>query len=121
MTGASQDLPISRCAHRYSGEGIFTVSVTGNQSDGQSATRKIILELKNESTPGSSPSDLPPYLIVIAMIITGAVIVAIVLIIQRKKEPVSSGKPRAFPGRAGPLREDRPSPEELKTICSGTV
>ena len=54
------------------------------------------------------------------MIITGAVIVAIVLIIQRKKEPVSSGKPRAFPGRAGPLREDRPSPEELKTICSGT-
>ena len=113
----SSDLPV---AHRYSGEGIFTVSVTGNQSDGQSATRKIILELKNESTAGSSPSDLPPYLIVIAMIITGAVIVAIVLIIQRKKEPVSSGKPRAFPGRAGPLREDRPSPEELKTICSGT-
>lgn len=121
----STDLPV---AHQYSGAGIFTVSVTGNQSDGQSTTRKITLELNREipALPGPTPSgppqnDLPAYLIIIAMAITGVVIVAVVLITQRRKEPLLAPDiPKAFSTRAGPLLENRPSPEELKTICSGT-
>jgi hypothetical protein len=55
------------------------------------------------------------------MAITGVVIVVVVLITQRRKEPlVAKDTKKAFPPRAGTLRENRPSPEELKTICSGT-
>jgi DNA integrity scanning protein DisA with diadenylate cyclase activity len=122
----SSDLPV---AHRYSGAGIFTVSVTGNQSDGQSTTKKIALEIKEEipTPPGPTPSgpapqnDLPGYLIIIAMAITGVVIVSVVLITQRRKEtPVTNHTPKAFPARSGPLPANQPSAEELKTICSGT-
>ncbi len=121
----SAGLPVT---HQYAGAGIFTVSVTGGQSDGQSTTRKIMLELKKEipGLPGQDPSgppqnDLTAYLIIIAMAISGAVIVAVVMITQRSREPLtSSDTPKAFPARAGPLRENRPSPEEQKTICSGT-
>jgi DNA integrity scanning protein DisA with diadenylate cyclase activity len=118
----SSDLPV---AHRYSGAGIFTVSVTGNQSDGQTTTRKIALEIKDEipAPPGPTPSgppqnDLQAYFIIITMAITGVVIVAVVLITQRRKEtPVAKDTKKA---RAGPLPENRPSPEELTTLCSGT-
>jgi len=120
----SSALPV---AHQYSGTGMYTVSVTGIQSDGQSTTRKITLEFKKEipSLPGPAPSGPPPtdlsaYLIIIAMAITGIVIVAVVLITQRKKEPVAApDPPKTFPARAG-MQGNRPSPEELKTICSGT-
>ena len=121
----SSDLPI---AHRYSGAGIFTVSVTGNQSDGQQTTKKIALEIKKEiptlpePTPSGSPqNDLQAYLIIIAMAITGVVIVTVVLITQRRKEPLGAkDTKKAFPARASPLSENLPSPEELSAICSGT-
>ena len=118
----SSDLPV---AHRYSGEGSYSVSVTGIQSDGQSTTRKITLDLNKENSTLPGPSappqnDLTAYLIIIAMAITGVVIIAVVLITQKKKElPAVAGIPRAT--RAGPLRENRPSQEELKDICSGTA
>jgi len=120
----SAELPVT---HQYAATGIFTVSVTGKQSDGQSATRKIMLELRRETPvpPGSDPSvpsrnDLTAYLI-FAMAFGGAVIVAAVLITRRGREPpVAPDTPKAFPARAGSLRENRPSPEELKAICSGT-
>jgi DNA integrity scanning protein DisA with diadenylate cyclase activity len=120
----SADLPVT---YQYNTAGIFTVSVTGKQSDGQSTTRKIMLELEKEipGPPGPDPSappqnDLTAY-IIIAMAIGGAVIVAVVMITQRSREPlVASDIPKAFSTRAGPLRENRPSSEELKTICSGT-
>ncbi len=120
----SSDLPVS---HRYAAAGIFTVSVTGKQSDGQSATRKIMLELRNDTPlppkpdPAAPPqNDLMLYSI-IAMAIGGAVIVAVVLITRRTGDPVTApGNHKTFAARSGPLREHRPSPEELKTICSGT-
>jgi len=121
----SDDLPVT---HQYSGPGVFTVSVTGNQSDGQSATRKITLELKREipAPAGPAPSgppqnDLAAYLIITAMAIAGVVIVSLVLIAQRRKEllPAKETK-KAFPARSGPLLANRPSPEELRTMCSGT-
>ncbi|MCK7478909.1 MAG: diadenylate cyclase [Candidatus Moduliflexus flocculans] len=55
------------------------------------------------------------------MAITGMVIVAVVLVTRRRKEPlVAKDTPKAFAARAGPLLENRPSLEELTTICSGT-
>lgn len=122
----SSDLPV---AHRYSGAGIFTVSVTGNQSDGQSTTRKIALEIKEETPtpPGPSPegpaprNDLPGYLIIIAAAITGGVIVSVVLITQRRKEMlVAKHTQKTVPARSGSLPANRPSAAELTTICSGT-
>jgi DNA integrity scanning protein DisA with diadenylate cyclase activity len=122
---ASRDFPV---IHRYAGAGIFTVSVTGKQSDGQSTTKKIALEIKEEipAPPGPTPSgppqnDLQVYLIIIAMAITGVVIVAIVLITRKTREPhLAPDTPKAFPARAGPLHGNWSSREEQKTICSGT-
>ena len=49
------------------------------------------------------------------------VIVAVVLITQRRKEPlVAKDTQKTFPGEGGPLPENLPSAEELTTICSGT-
>jgi hypothetical protein len=45
----SIDLPVT---HQYSSGGIFTISITGNQSDSQSTTKRLTLDLKDE-TPGS--------------------------------------------------------------------
>ena len=119
------DLPVT---YRYAGAGIFTVSVTGNQSDGQSTTRKLMLELKSEiptlpgPDPGSPPpSDLTAFFIVIAMVIGGVVIVAVVMITQRSM--VANGgqdTQKPFPVRNGPRLENLPSKETLGTICSGT-
>jgi DNA integrity scanning protein DisA with diadenylate cyclase activity len=123
----SSDLPI---AHRYSGTGIFTVSVTGNQSDGQSTTKKITLDLKRETpvaptpvTSGPLPNNDPPvYLIILA---TAIIVVAIVIIgqwtMQRRKGSLHKpDTPKTFSTRAGLLSENLPSPEELSAICSGT-
>jgi DNA integrity scanning protein DisA with diadenylate cyclase activity len=122
----SSDLPV---AHRFAGAGIFTVSVTGNQSDGQSTTKKIALEIKEEmaAPPGPAPSgpapqnDLQGYLILIAMAITGGVIVAVVMVARQRKDlQVAKQSQKTLPARGGPLMANRPSAEELTTICSGT-
>jgi DNA integrity scanning protein DisA with diadenylate cyclase activity len=121
----SASLPVT---HQYSGAGIFTVSVTGNQSDGQSTTRKITLELKREipSPPGPTPSGSPPdvlsaYLIIFGLAITGVVIVAVVLITRQMRKPhLAPDIPKANSQGAGPRRENLPLPDELETMCSGT-
>jgi DNA integrity scanning protein DisA with diadenylate cyclase activity len=121
----SADLPVT---HQYSRAGTFTVTVTGNQSDGQSATKKIALEVRGEIPvpPGPTPSDptrnnLMPYLSIITIGITGIVIVAVVLITQRRREPpMAKDSFKAFPARTNPRSENRPPLEELKTISSGT-
>ena len=121
----SPDFPVT---HRYAGAGIFTVSVTGNQSDGQSTTKKIALEIKEEipAPPGPTPSgppqnDLQVYVIIIAMAITGVVIVAVVLITRKRREPLlAPDTPKAFSPRTGQMSENLPSPEELSMICAGT-
>jgi len=123
----SSDLPV---AHRYSGAGIFTVSVTGDQSDGQSTTKKITLDLKREApvaptpvTSGPPPNNDPPvYFIILA---TAIIVIALVIIgqwtMQRRKGSLHKpDTPQTFPTRAGPLSENLPSPEELSAICSGT-
>jgi PKD repeat protein len=119
------DLPVT---HQYSAAGIFTVAVTGNQSDGQSATRKIALEIKAEipAPPGPTPSgppgnDPPLFLIIAAMGIIGMVIVSAFLVTRAGKNPVySKASPKTFASRAGPLLANRPSPEQLVMICAGT-
>ena len=50
----SPDLPVH---HQYSGPGTFTITITGNQSDGQSTTKRITLDLKDEisTSPRTGP------------------------------------------------------------------
>ena len=117
----SSDLPM---AHRYLSSGIYTVSVTGNQSDGQSATKKIALEIKEEMSapPGPTPAgpapgnDLSSYLIIIAMAITGVVIIAVVMITQRRKEPQGVKDTPKAEGRS-PAREPAFVRRTEKDMC----
>lgn len=123
-TTTAADLPIT---HQYSGAGIFTVSVTAIQSDGQSATRKIALEVKQEipapagPTSGPPQNDPPLYLFITALVVFGVVIVSAVLINRWRKDPPRiKGTQKTVPAGAGPLLANRPSPEQLTTICAGT-
>ena len=123
----SADLPVT---HQYAGYGIYTVTIMGNQSDGQSTTKRITLEIKEETsvvpTPDTSApppnNDVPGYLIILATII---IVMAIVIVGQwtmrlRRGSLHEPDTPKAFSPRAGPLLENMPLPEELLTLCSGT-
>jgi DNA integrity scanning protein DisA with diadenylate cyclase activity len=121
----SDDLPVT---HQFSSPGTFTVTITGNQSDGQSATKKIALEVRGEmpAPPSPTPSgpaqnNLMPLLSILAIVVTGIVIVAVVLITQRRREPrVVKDNPVVFAARTIPRSENRPPLEELTAISSGT-
>jgi DNA integrity scanning protein DisA with diadenylate cyclase activity len=121
----TDDLPVT---HQYSGPGTFTVTVTGNQSDGQSAIKKIALEVRGEmpAPPGPTPSgpaqnNLMPLLSIIAIVVAGIVIVAVALITQRRREPRAvKDNPVFFAKRTIPRSENRPPLEELTAISSGT-
>jgi len=128
----STDLPVT---HQYSGGGIFTISITGNQSDSQSTTKRLTLDLKDETpgspgtpgTPGPAvsappPNEPPVYIIIFGTIIIVVAIVAVVqLITHQKKVPAQlPGIPKGISPRNSPMREKLPSQEELETICSGT-
>lgn len=90
-TTNSTDLPVT---HRYAGPGIFTISITGNQSDGQSTTKRITLDLKPGIAPGSTPpgpppgdNNLPLFLIILGTAIAVTVIGGIAQRInQRRRE-----------------------------------
>ena len=80
----SADLPIT---HHYSAPGFFTITITGNQSDGQSTTKRITLELKEETplfpgpaVSGPPPNETPVYLIILA---TAIVVVGVGAFMQR--------------------------------------
>jgi DNA integrity scanning protein DisA with diadenylate cyclase activity len=119
----SPDLPVN---HQYSVPGTFTITITGNQSDGQSATRRIALDLRDDvsvppiQTPlGPPPADLTPYFISFSAVIIVLVIAAVVLITQRRREPLPPHDKASSP-RNGRVSENLPSKEELAAICSGT-
>ncbi|MEI7434002.1 MAG: diadenylate cyclase [Methanomicrobiales archaeon] len=120
------DLPVT---HQYSEFGIYTISITGKQSDGLSTTKRITMDLKEEVpgfpgpvTPHAPPNETPVYLIIIA---TAIIVVAIVVVVQqismRRRGRLHPPEiPKNFTPRAGPRPENLPSPEELAVICSGT-
>ena len=118
----SPDLPVH---HQYSGSGTFTITITGNQSDGQSTTKRIALDLRDEvsappgQVPSGPPADLILYFISFAVVVIVFVIAAVVLITQRRKgQTPSHDKTSGL--RNGKISEHIPSPEELAAICSGT-
>ena len=122
-TTKSVDLPVD---HQYYVPGTFTITITGNQSDGQSTTKRIALDLRDKvsSLPGQIPSDPPPadptpYFIGFAAIVIVLVVAALVLITHSRKgqAPLSEKAPAM---RNGKISEHMPSPEELDVICSGT-
>jgi DNA integrity scanning protein DisA with diadenylate cyclase activity len=122
----SSDFPMT---YQYSSPGIFTITITGNQSDGQSTTKRITLDLKEEipalprqATSNPPPNNDPPsYLIILATAIIVVAIVVIVQITQRGRGPLPLPDiPKVFSPRAGQMSENLPSPEKLETICSGT-
>lgn len=128
----STDLPVT---HQYLEAGIFTISITGNQSDNQSVTKRLTVDLKGENpgipvapalpgpaSSGPPPNETPVYLLVLATILVVVAIVAVVqLIIHRRRGPPPANEiQKGFSPRAVPKAEAPPSPEELETICSGT-
>jgi len=122
----SADLPAD---HQYSGYGIYTVTISGYQSDGQSTTRRIALEIKREApVPTTVPLGPPPnndstvYLIILttAIIVMAIVIVGQWIMQQKRGSRQEPAVPKAFSPRAGPQGANLPSPEDLSAICSGT-
>ncbi len=125
------DLPVS---HLYENRDIYTISVTGNQSDGLSITKRITLDLKQQSPGvpvppdgGGPPGADPPLLLVI--IVTAVVVVVIAALVQRVmiKRALRRITPSYLPGlkrvfSAGrvPLSITLPTAEETEMICSGT-
>ncbi len=122
-TTKSADLPVD---HQYSVAGTFTITITGNQSDGQSTTKRIALDLRDKvSTPsrqvpaGPPPADLTPYFIGFAAVVIVLVIAAVVLITHSRRGKVPPYE-KGSALRNGKISEHMPSPEELAAICSGT-
>ena len=118
----SPDLPMH---HQYSVPGIFTITITGNQSDGQSTLKRIALDLGDKvSTPplqipsGPPPADLTPYFIGFAAVIV--LIIAAVILIMHSRRGQTPPYEKASAMRNGKISEHMPSPEELDAICSGT-
>ncbi len=123
----SADLPVT---HQYSSPGIFTITITGNQSDGQTTTKRITLDLKDKNSviPGPTASipppnnDAPVFLIILS---TAIVVVAFGAVMQwiaqrRTGLPSLPDTPKISLPRTVPLAEHLPSREELGAICSGT-
>jgi DNA integrity scanning protein DisA with diadenylate cyclase activity len=122
----SPDLPAT---HQYSDSGIFTISITGNQSDGLSVTKRITLDLKAAMPGGPGPAATGPppenpslYLVII---VTAVIVVVIGAIIQRivhrkRGMPDAQGNHSVHPPGIKPMSEHLPSAKELGTICSGT-
>ncbi|NTV00231.1 MAG: hypothetical protein HGA55_03800 [Methanoregulaceae archaeon] len=116
------DLPAT---HRYSTAGMYTISITGSQEDGQSTTKKILVDLKDD--PGSPepiprerpPTDISVYLIIL---VTAIVVVIIGAVAQRMMQRREHSPP---PGRTGQPRPgvdpmNLPSHDDLLAVCSGT-
>jgi PKD repeat protein len=121
-TSILSDLPAN---HRYSTAGMYTISITGSQEDGQSTTKKITVDLKDEpEAPGPIPPERPPYdtSVYLIILVTAIVVVIIGAVAQRMMQRKDRLPP---PGRTGPPRPgfepmNLPSQDELLAVCSGT-
>ncbi|MFY9800955.1 MAG: diadenylate cyclase [Methanoregula sp.] len=123
----SADLPVT---HQYSSPGIFTITITGNQSDGQTTIKRITLDLKDKNSviPGPTASGPPPnndppvFLIILTTAIVVMAFGAVMQwIVQRRKGlPPMPDTPKISSPRTVPLAEHLPPIEELGAICSGT-
>jgi DNA integrity scanning protein DisA with diadenylate cyclase activity len=89
----SADLPVT---YHYAAPGIYTITLTGEQSDGQSATKGITVDIRAElpgpPEPASSappPGDQTVFLIVIATAFVVAAAVAISQIFLSRRRDVS--------------------------------
>ncbi len=126
-TTNASDLPVT---HRYSSPGTYTIAITGNQSDGQSSTKRIILDLKEETPtpPGPATGSPPPGTntpLFIVILVTAIVVVLIGIVAQRiihgrSGSPPAVALPKTSSPRAGPMPKNLPLREELELICSGT-
>jgi DNA integrity scanning protein DisA with diadenylate cyclase activity/PKD repeat protein len=115
------DLPVT---HQYSATGIYTITITGNQSDGQLTTKRITLDLKpgSSGSPGPGASAPPPGTTPVFLIILATAVV--VVVIGAGAQRISRRRKGAIPGhgvkKAVPSPENLPSREELGRICAGT-
>jgi DNA integrity scanning protein DisA with diadenylate cyclase activity len=91
---SSPDLPVT---HGYSEPGIYTITITGTQSDGLSVTKRITLDLKQTTTHPTGtpvpppPSNNPPLLLIV--IVTVVVVVIIGAVARRVSRWRGGGLP----------------------------
>lgn len=127
----ANDLPVS---HLYANRDVYTISVTGNQSDGLSTTKRITLDLKQQSPgvpvppDGGGPPVADPTLLIV-IIVTAVVVVVTAALVQRvmikralrRITPFQiQGLKKVFTPRRTPLTITTPSTEELERICANT-
>ncbi len=79
------DLPAT---YQYAEQGTFTINITGKQSDGQSTSRRITVDLKSDQGPPGPPASTPQdglsmAVILIIIVVTAVTVVVIGGIAQR--------------------------------------
>jgi Na+-transporting methylmalonyl-CoA/oxaloacetate decarboxylase gamma subunit len=84
-----QDLPVT---YRYAEPGIFTINITGKQSDGQTTSKRITLDLRsaNPGLPGPAVSEPPeglPIMFIVVIILITAVSVALAGVVTQRYLP----------------------------------
>lgn len=122
----SADFPVS---HVYSDVGVYTISVTGNQSNGLSVTKRMALDLKEHvpGTPGQGGpgpgAESPPIIVII--VVTAVVVALIGAFFQRAmfKKILglqAPGPTKPFFPKGAPLSEGFLSSAEIQEIVLGT-
>ena len=112
-------------AHTYTAPGVYTIVITGSQSDGQSTARTLRLNMEAE-TPGPAgpapPADQPVVIIVIiTAIVTAGIGVIIMRMTQRKRgQGMEANAKKTYSSGTGLITADLPAPEDLERLCTGT-
>jgi len=96
------DLPTT---YRYAAAGIFTINITALQSDGQTITKGITVDIKSENPgpPGLPATSTPPpeihpeYLIILttALIVIMGFVIGLRLIQKKREDPTVADIPKA--------------------------
>ncbi len=89
------DLPAT---YRYAAAGIFTINITGKQSDGKTTSRRITLDLRsdNPGLPGPAISEPPegfPMVFIIVIILVTAVSAALIGVVTQRYLPRKQDEP----------------------------
>jgi len=90
--GTITEYPDLPATYRYAAPGIFTINITGKQSDGKTTSKRITLDIRSDNPrlPGPAVSEPPeglPMVFIIVIILVTAVSVALIGVVTQRYLP----------------------------------